>query len=132
MTKKERAQFSVKRSSAGLGLFAAAPFKKGDFVIEYTGEIIPNAEADRRANRYIFEISSRRSVDGSTRKNLARYINHSCRPNCEAEIDRSRIMIYAKRNIGVGEELHYHYGKAYFDDFIKPKGCQCAHCRMKK
>ena len=132
MTKKEKAQFAVKRSRAGLGLFANVPFKKDDFVIEYTGEIISNDEADERGGRYIFEISSRRSVDGSTRKNLARYINHSCRPNCEAEIDGSRIMIYAKRNIEVGEELCYHYGKAYFDDFIRPVGCKCAHCSAKK
>lgn len=125
MTETEKKKFAVKRSSAGLGLFARAPFKKGDFVVEYTGEIIPNEEADRRGTRYIFEISSRRSVDGSTRTNLARYMNHSCDPNCEAEIDGARIMIYALRDIEPGEELTYDYGEEYFDDFIKPVGCRC-------
>ena len=129
MSRKQKCDvFSVKRGSAGLGLFANVAFKKGDFIIEYTGEVISNDEADRRANRYIFEISARRSIDGSRRENLARYINHACRPNCEAEIDRGRVMIYAKRNIKEGEELNYHYGKAYFDDFIKPVGCKCASC----
>ena len=120
----------VKRSRSGLGLFAALAIKKDDFVVEYTGEIISTAEADRRGNRYIFEISSRRSIDGSTRKNLARYINHSCSPNCEAEIDGSRVMIYAKKNINIksGEEITYHYGKTYFKDFIKPEGCRCNYC----
>jgi len=131
MTKEERQKFAVKRSSAGLGLFARVPFKKDEFVIEYTGEIIPNAVADERGNRYIFEISSRRSIDGSTRKNLARYLNHSCKPSCEAEIDGSRVMIYALCGIREGEELTYHYGKDYFEEFIKPVGCRCAHCSGK-
>jgi SET domain-containing protein len=125
MPKKERAKFVIKRSSAGLGLFARVPFKKDDFVIEYTGEIIPNSIADERGNRYIFEISSRRSIDGSTRKNLARYLNHSCDPNCEAEIDGTHVMIYAIKNIKPGEELTYDYGKEYFEDFIKSAGCRC-------
>jgi hypothetical protein len=119
-------KFRVKRSRAGLGLFAEVPFKKDDFIIEYAGSIISNKEADDRPNRYIFEISSRRSIDGSTRKNLARYINHSCDPNCEAEIDGSRIMIYAVRSIKPGEELTYNYGKQYYEDFIKPVGCKCS------
>jgi len=125
MKEEDRKKFAVKRSRAGLGLFAKVPFKKDDFVIEYIGEIISNEEADRRSNRYIFEISRRRSVDGSSRKNLARYVNHSCKPNCEAEIDGARIMIYALRNIKVREELTYDYGKAYFEDFIKASGCRC-------
>lgn len=105
-------------------------FKRGDFVIEYTGEIIPDAEADERANRYLFEINSKWTIDGSGRENLARYINHSCAPNCEAEVDEraKKIRIYAKKRIEPGDELTYDYGKAHWNEYIKPKGCKCAKC----
>ena len=128
MSGNQDKQFGVKRSRTGLGLFAEQSFKKDDFVIEYTGEIIQNEEADRRGNRYIFEISKRRSIDGSTRANTARYLNHSCNPNCEAEIDGARVMIYSLRGIKAGEELTYDYGKEYFEDFIQPVGCRCTSC----
>ncbi|NIR47465.1 SET domain-containing protein [candidate division KSB1 bacterium] len=121
---------SVKRSRAGLGLYANEPIPKNSFVIEYFGKILSNEEADRRGGKYLFDISSRRTVDGSTWKNLARYINHSCRPNCEVEVKRGRIYIYAKRAIEPGEELGYDYGKEYVDEFIKPRGCRCNHCAV--
>jgi uncharacterized protein len=121
-------KFAVKRGSAGFGLFSKASFQRGDFIIEYAGPIVSNKQADERGGKYLFEISSRRTIDGSARSNLARYINHSCRPNCEAEIDGSRVMIYAKRNIAAGEEFTYHYGKEYFKDLIKPFGCRCSMC----
>lgn len=119
----------VKRSSAGLGLFADEDIKKGEFVIEYTGVMLSREAADKKGGKYLFEVSSRRVIDGSGRDNLARYINHSCKPNCEADVRRGRIFIFAKRNIKKGEELAYDYGKEYFDEFIKPKGCRCASCR---
>lgn len=118
----------IRRSSAGLGLFAGEPIKKGEFVVEYTGEILSNEVADRRGGKYLFEISNRRVVDGTSRSNIARYINHSCKPNCEPDIRRGRILIFARHNIKEGEELTYDYGKEYMDDFIKPKGCKCASC----
>lgn len=124
--------YRVGRSRSGLGLFAAAPFKKGDFVIEYSGEMISTEEADERDNKYLFEINSRWTVDGSSRKNIARYINHSCRPNCEVDIKKKKIMVYALKRIKPGEELAYDYDKEYFDEFIKPFGCRCEHCRRKK
>ena len=122
--------FIVKRTDAGLGLIANKAFKKGDFVIEYTGEIIPDEEADRRANRYLFEINSKWTIDGKGRQNTARYINHSCKPNCEAEVDEraKRIRIYALKKITPGDELTYDYGKAHFEEYIKPYGCKCAKC----
>lgn len=123
--------FSVKRSKSGLGLFASVPFAKGDFIIEYTGEKLPNLVADNKNSKYIFALNSRFSIDGSARENTARYINHGCRPNCEAEIDGQQIMIYAKKRIQAGEELKYNYGKEYFDEYIKPFGCQCEHCQDK-
>ncbi len=128
----EKKKFAVKRSSAGLGLFAEIDFKKDDFIIEYTGEKLPNKIADNKNSKYIFALNSRFSIDGSARKNTARYINHSCRPNCEAEIDGQRIVIRAKKKIKPGEELTYDYGKEYFDEYIKPFGCRCEKCQTKK
>lgn len=125
-----RVKLRVMRSRTGLGLFALEPIPKGAFIIEYVGEVISTEEGDRRAakNKYIFAIDETRDIDGSPRWNLARYINHSCRPNADAEEINGRIFITAKRNIMLGEEITYDYGKEYFDDFIRPKGCRCAHC----
>jgi SET domain-containing protein len=62
------------------------------------------------------------------RSNLARYINHDCEPNCEADIRDGRIMIFAAENIAHGQELTIDYGQEYFDEFIKPHGCKCETC----
>ncbi|MDE2173324.1 MAG: SET domain-containing protein [Patescibacteria group bacterium] len=115
----------VKRASAGLGLFAKRPFKKGERIIEYFGRTISTAEAYTSRSKYLFEVNSRKTIDGSARENTARYINHSCRPNCEPEIERGRVFIDAIRNIKAGEELSYDYGEEYFDEHIKPHGCRC-------
>jgi len=120
----------VKRSSAGLGLFATEPIRKGDFIIEYIGEVIDLKEANRRGGKYLFETSRNRYIDGSDRKNIARYINHSCDQNCEVEIRKGRILVFAKRAIKVGEELHYDYGEEYFDEHIKPHRCRCHACKV--
>jgi len=122
----------VKRSSAGLGLFATRPFKKGEFIIEYFGRTISNAEAYTSRSKYLFEINSRKTIDGATRENTARYINHSCQPNCEPEIVRGHVRISAIRNIKAGEEFVYDYGKEYVDEYIKPRGCRCAECLEKQ
>lgn len=129
--RKRKKKVQVKRSSAGLGLFAAEDIKKDAFVIEYTGEKISSEEADRRGGKYLFTLDKKTVVDGKGRENIARYINHSCRPNCEAETDEDagKINVYAKRNIKAGEELHYDYGKEYWNDHIKPYGCRCEKCQ---
>lgn len=119
----------VKKSLAGLGLYTKTPLKKGEFVINYTGKMITSKEADEKCGKYLFEINSKWTIDGSGRNNLARYINHSCRPNCEAYIVGKKIKILAKKNIRAGEELSYNYGKEYFDEFIKPFGCRCKKCQ---
>lgn len=119
----------VGRSSAGLGLFAEDHIKKDDFVIEYWGPMLSDEAADEKGGAYLFEIDKDHTIDGTTRKNTARYINHSCKPNCEPEIDGKRVFIYAIRNIKPGEELTYHYGKQYFEDYLKPRGCRCGHHR---
>jgi len=118
----------VKRSSAGLGLFAVIPIKKGKTIIEYIGERIPTSVGDKRDSRYIFNVSSRTDIDGSPRYNTARYINHSCLPNCEAINRRGRVFIVARKNIKTGEELHYNYGKSYFEGIIAVDGCRCVKC----
>jgi uncharacterized protein len=125
--------FVVKRSSAGLGLFAARPFKKGDLIIEYTGEVITDAEAQRRGGQYLFELNDEWTIDGKGRNNIARYINHACKPNCYPELtdDKKQVFIFAKRAIEPGEELTYNYGKYFFDMIIKKKGCRCASCSKK-
>ncbi len=120
--------YTVGKSSAGFGLFAGENIKRGDFVIEYYGPILTPEEADTKKGKYLFEVNSRKVVDGTPRYNMARYINHSCRPNCETDIVRGKIYIYARRNIKDGEELSYDYGKEYFNDFIKPYGCKCPKC----
>lgn len=118
----------VMRTSTGLGLFATVAMKKGTTVLEYTGERIPTSVGDTRDNRYIFNVSSRYDIDGSGRENIARYANHSCRPNCEAINRRGRIFIVTKKKIISGEEITFHYGKDHFEGYIKPVGCKCEKC----
>ena len=127
-------KYKVKRASAGLGLFAIAPYKKGEFVIEYTGELISADEADARGGRYLFTINDDLVIDAKGREHKARYINHSCKPNCYAEVDeeKERILIYTRKKIEPGEEFVYDYGKEYFKDYIKPHGCRCVKCTKKR
>lgn len=129
MIRIPRSSFRVKRTKSGLGLFATLPFKKGETLLEYTGERILASEGDRRDNRYLFSVNSRYDIDGSARSNIARYINHSCRPNCEALNRRGHIFIVARKPIKAGDELCYHYGKDHFEGFIRPIGCTCEKCR---
>lgn len=123
-------KYKVKRAKTGLGLFAVEPFKRGEFVIEYTGERISADEADERGGRYLFTVTDDLVLDGRGREHKARYINHSCKPNCYAEVneEEEHVKIYASRKIAAGEELSYDYGKDYFDDYIKPQGCRCVKC----
>jgi SET domain-containing protein len=132
MRKELTKQLKVKRGMNGLGLFTMLAIKKNAFIIEYTGELLTAKEADERGGQYLFELNSRWTLDGRTRKNLARYINHSCRPNCETDVKGKRVLITAKRAIKEGEELSYDYGKSFWNEWIKPKGCRCEKCREKK
>lgn len=133
MAKYEPGNFKlgVKRSKTGLGLFALQDIPKGACIIEYKGRVISNKEAYTSNSLYLFEINSKITIDGTSRSNKARYINHSCGPNAEAEIHKGRIYIFAKKNIKEGEEITYDYGKEYWDEHIKPKGCRCAKCAIK-
>ena len=128
--------YRVGRSRTGLGLFATAAIAKGDFIIDYKGRRIGHAQAQRleaRGARYVFEIDSRWSIDGSSRRNLMRYANHSCRPNAESALANGKIIILrAIKNIASGDEITYDYGEEYFELFLKPKGCRCAKCTQRR
>ena len=120
-------ELAVKRASAGLGLFAVSPIPKGACVIEYTGVPITAEEREKSNSLYLFEINSRKTIDGSPRWNTARYINHSCKPNCEIEIYKGRVWVFARRNIKPGEELGYDYGEDYVKAYLAGR-CLCAKC----
>lgn len=122
--KKEQPWYIVRRSSIhSRGIFARRDIPKETRILEYTGERVTKAESLRRANAryerskktgcaavYIFDINKRYDIDGSIHGNVARLINHSCDPNCEAFIIRGRVWIYSLREIKEGEELTYNYG----------------------
>ncbi len=123
--KDQREKLIVKKSSAGLGLFATAPIRKGTFIIEYVGPLLTNDQADKKGGKYLFALGKDWTIDGTARTNIARYINHTCvKANCEPVQYSKRIRIRAKRNIKPGEELLYDYGKEYFDEYIG-KHCTC-------
>ena len=129
-----RKPYRIGRSRTGLGLFATAPIANGAAIVEYTGRRISHAEAQRleaRGARYVFELNSRWSIDGSSRRNIGRYANHSCRPNAESDLVKGRLILRAIRTINPGDEITYDYGEDYFELFIKPVGCRCAACKRK-
>ena len=111
--------FAIRPSGiAGQGAFAIRPIAKGERLIEYVGERIPHPVADARYDdesmaehhTFLFSVTSRTVIDATHGGNESRFINHSCDPNCEAVIERSRVFIDAIRDIAVGEELFYDYG----------------------
>jgi SET domain-containing protein len=122
----------IGRSKSGLGLFSRVPIKKGRFIVRYSGRKIRTETADELDTRYLFEVNTRWTIDGSSRRNRARYINHSCRPNAEVYFVKHVIKIRAIRNIKPGDEITYHYGRNYFEAFIKHAGCKCLACARKK
>lgn len=122
---KNHENFKVFRSKAGFGLKTKKPFRKGEFVIEYIGIKKPNKEVEEDTTKYLFDLDNGYTIDGSPRYNIARYINHSCVPNCEVDIVKGRIIITAIKKIEAGDEIAYDYGKEYFNEFIKPLGCRC-------
>jgi SET domain-containing protein len=130
-----RRPFRIGRSRTGFGLFATRPIKKKTRIAEYRGPILDYETAQRaenRGNRYLFEVSKHRTVDGTPRYNLARYANHSCNPNCEPVIFRGRVFIKSLRNIKPGEELVYDYGVDYLRNVIGRSNCRCSRCRRRR
>ena len=115
----------VGRSVTGLGLFAMEPVGKRKCIVEYTGRRVTKKEEYESNSRYLFEISKTKTIDGRSKSNRARYINHSCVPNCEIEIRLERVYVFSKKNIRAAEELTYDYDTDYFDEYIKSVGCKC-------
>src|SRR5262245_39866765 len=127
--------FRIGRSRTGLGLFATAPIKKGAFIVEYKGRKLTNERADKleaRGNRYLYEINSRWTIDGASRKNLGRYANHSCSPNAETNTIGNKVIIRAIKNIRTGAEITYNYGRDYLTSVITKRGCKCDKWRKQR
>ncbi len=130
----------VKKSKVhGHGVFATENIKQNQRIIEYIGEKVTRSEGDRRSEKminkylhsktkgsvYIFELNQRYDIDGSPEYNKARYINHSCEPNCEVDIVRGKIWISSIKKINKGEELSYDYGYEFDKDDYKDHICKC-------
>lgn len=129
--KTGNSHLTVRRTVTGLGLFTLKDIPAVRRIVEYVGPIVTAEEVARRRGRYFFEIDEKFAIDGSPRSNIARYINHSCRPNAEAFITGRRIWVWSKRAIKAGEQITLDYGESYFNDYIKPKGCKCEKCRRR-
>jgi SET domain-containing protein len=116
--KRRARRFAVRKSSIhGRGVFALTHIPKKNRIIEYKGELISDAEADRRYSKrhehsphtMLFSVDGGLVIDATRRGNAARWINHSCAPNCKIEEEGSRVFIDARRDIRPGEELTYDY-----------------------
>ncbi|MBR9698937.1 SET domain-containing protein [Candidatus Woesearchaeota archaeon] len=119
------------------GVYAKKGIRKGTKIIEYVGEKLTKKESDKRADValdkhakdknngavYIFELNKKYDIDGDFYFNTAKFINHSCNPNCDVEISNDKIWIIALRQIKKGEELSYNYGYDYedYEDHV----CHC-------
>ncbi len=135
--------FEIRNSSiAGLGAFAVRRIRKGQRIMEYVGERISCEEASRRYDdeqmnqhhTFLFEIDDDTMIDAAVKGNEARFINHSCDPNCEAVDEDGRIFIEAIRNIQPGVELAYDYQFESAEpraEALKRYPCSCgaATCR---
>jgi uncharacterized protein len=128
--------YRVGRSRTGLGLFATKPIKKGTRIVRYFGPLLDSKKEDEDAieNKYLFELTNRWTIDGSIRQNVARYINHACKPNAESDVRprKRKVYIRAIKNIEAGEEINYDYGTDYFKAYLKPIGCKCDACEKKR
>ncbi len=128
--------YRVGRSRTGLGLFATQPIKKGAKIVRYFGPLLDSKKKkdDAIENKYLFELNNRWTIDGSVRKNIARYINHACKPNAESDVKprKRKVIIRAIKNIEPGDEINYDYGTDYFKAYLKPIGCKCDACEKKR
>jgi uncharacterized protein len=125
----------------GRGVYARRDIPDGTRVIEYVGERITKAEAQRRELRRlalqrkggdgcvtIFALNKRHDLDGRSARNVAHFINHSCAPNCRAEAIRGRIWIVARRDIAAGDELTFDYGYGFQEWRLHPCRCGAKRC----
>lgn len=130
-----RRPFRLGRSRTGFGLFAIREIPKRTRIAEYRGPLLDHDDAIRRENggsKYLLEINSRWTIDGTPRYNIARYFNHSCNPNAELYQRGLRMFIRTLRRIKPGEELTYHYGMDYLRNVIGISNCLCSRCTRRK
>ena len=123
--------YEVRKSPVhGNGVFALKPIGAGERIIEYRGERIDRAaKAGGPINHtFYFTLADGRVIDGGSRGNAARWINHACSPNCEAFEDEGRVYIHAMRDIEAGEELNYNYALIY-DERHTPALKKLFECR---
>jgi hypothetical protein len=132
--------WKVKKSKVhGTGVFATSNISKNTKIIQYIGEKVTKVEGDRRSAErikkflnkknegsvYIFELNKKYDIDGSPLYNKARYINHSCSPNCEVDIIKNEIWISSIKSIKKGEELNYDYGYPFDKEDFSDHICLC-------
>jgi uncharacterized protein len=137
-SKKLKLLYIIRSSKIhGKGVFARKDIPKGIKIIEYVGKIVSRKEGDRIAEEqyakskkkgscgavYIFELNKKQDVDGDVSWNTAKYINHSCEPNCRYKRIDNHIWIVSIRDIKKGEELSYDYG--YDLEEYKNHPCKC-------
>jgi hypothetical protein len=133
-----RRPYSVRNSGIhGRGVFATRTIRKGTTILEYRGERTtwkiaqarPDSDPDNSHHTFIFELADGTVIDADVRGNAARWINHSCDPNCDTyEDDEGRVFIEARRTIRAGEELTYDYQLSY-DGRIGPRVLAAYECR---
>ncbi len=121
----------------GNGVFAARKIPAGARIIEYQGKRITEKQAEKRFgldpenphHTFFFSLENGKLIDGGDEGNDARWINHSCEPNCEAQEEEGRVFIHALRDITRGEELNYDYGLVIDEKMTaalkKAYGCRC-------
>jgi len=132
---------AARSSIHGRGVYAIAPITAGTRIIEYVGERVTKAEAQRREDArlrrlargqdgsvYLFDINKRYDLDGRSGGNISRFINHSCEPNCRSETIRGHVWIIAERDIAEGEELTYDYGYPFSEWRQHPCRCGARSC----
>ena len=136
--------WKVKKSKVhGYGIIASQNISKNTKIIQYIGEKVTKREGDKRSSArikkylnkksegsvYIFELNKKYDIDGSPLYNKARYINHSCEPNCEVEIINNEIWIISIKRIKQGDELNYDYGYPFDKDDYSDHTCKCGSKR---
>jgi uncharacterized protein len=140
----DKRRIQTRRSGVhGKGVYAVVDLAEGETLIEYVGEIITWDEALRRHphdptdpnHTFYFHIDEDHVIDAKYGGNSSRWINHSCKPNCEADVEDGRVFIRARKNIKAGEELFYDYGLVIDEPYTKklkaeyPCWCGAKKCR---
>ena len=131
--KKTTSQYiTVKKSGIhSTGVFAKKDIPVDTKIIEYVGEKVTHAEADKRTGSKVFAfiLNSRYCIDGDVSYNTAKYINHSCDPNAEVDIIKGHIWIMSMRDIKKGEEITYNYNFDFDPEDYKEHPCKCGSKR---